>query len=107
MYILLYTTLYAHVFQAVMGQLSTRYNCAHMFCRYPSGVSMSYNSIGDYTGGEHDFWSWAHLKTFIGEDDAVEYFCAGEASVGPVGMHQRIYPCPLQSLWSLRLTGYC
>lgn len=45
---------------------------------------MSYSNIADYTGGQRDYWSWAHLKTFIGQDEAVEHFYAGEASLGPL-----------------------
>ena len=48
----------------------------------PSGASMSYSNIADYTSGQRDNWSWAHLKTFVGQDEAVEHFYAGEASLG-------------------------
>ena len=34
---------------------------------------MSYINIGDFTGGKQDYWSWAHLKSFVGQDEAAEH----------------------------------
>ena len=55
---------------------------------------MSYSNIADYTGGQRDYWSWAHLKTFIGQDEAVEHFYAGEASLGPLARTCPYIPVP-------------
>ena len=41
---------------------------------------MSYINIGDLTGGKQDYWSWANLKSFVGQDEAAEHFYAGESS---------------------------
>ena len=41
---------------------------------------MSYINIGDFTSGKQDYWSWAHLKSFVGQDEAAEHFYAGEPS---------------------------
>ncbi len=41
---------------------------------------MSYINIGDLTGGKQDYWSWANLKNFVGQDEAAEHFYAGESS---------------------------
>lgn len=38
---------------------------------------MSYINIGDFTSGKQDYWSWAHLKSFVGQDEAAEHFYAG------------------------------
>ncbi len=40
---------------------------------------MSYINIGDFTGDKQDCWSWAHLKNFVGQDEAAEHFYAGES----------------------------
>ena len=41
---------------------------------------MSYINIGDLTGGKQDYWSWANLNNFVGQDEAAEHFYAGESS---------------------------
>lgn len=52
---------------------------------------MSYINIGDFTGGEQDYWSWSHLKNFVGQDEAAEHFYAGESSTVAA------YSCPVRS----------
>lgn len=34
-------------------------------------------NLEELTGGAPDTWSWSHLKTFIGQDEAAEHFYAG------------------------------
>ncbi|KAA6416537.1 MAG: hypothetical protein FRX49_13493 [Trebouxia sp. A1-2] len=46
---------------------------------------MSYINIGDFTGGEQDYWSWSHLKNFVGQDEAAEHFYAVLASLFAYG----------------------
>lgn len=38
----------------------------------------TYMNLEELTGGVPDTWSWSHLKTFIGQDEAAEHFYAGE-----------------------------
>ena len=39
---------------------------------------MSFVNLEELTGREPDTWSWSHLKTFIGEDQAAEHYYAGK-----------------------------
>ena len=38
---------------------------------------MSGINLYSLANGERDTWSWSHLKTFVGQDEAAEHFYAG------------------------------
>lgn len=59
------------------------YDCLCLTCRLRQAVvrtSMSYINTAELLSGEADYWSWSHLKTFIGQDEAAEHFYAGSLS---------------------------
>ena len=39
---------------------------------------MSDTDLYSLASGAQDTWSWSHLKTFVGQDEAVKHLYAGE-----------------------------